>query len=390
LRTSEGQRHLTVVDFIGNHRSFLLKPRTLLGLGLNTAPSTARVLAALESGDFGLPSGCSVSYELEAVELLRRLARVSASSGLEDYCRSYFEEEGVRPSAVQAFLAGYNPSAVRAAHGGWFGFLTDLGIASEEECAVVIRVGEVLEGFESEPITRAYKLIVLRALLQDGAPRSGATVAEIASTSRQIVLADPRLVRDVGDREFADVAAASPEDWERYWRRWPIAHWTEQGRKGRQWFRLDGERMVPTFRVPAELGDTFDAMASEIVEYRLARYLLKKQSPSGPNTWTLRVSQANGRPLIWLNRPANPGLPEGQVLFSADGRDYLGRFVKIALNVAQIPGEPGNSLHALLRGWFGARAGLPGTHHEVVLERVGDRYTLRPRTASGEHREQVA
>jgi len=204
------------------------------------------------------------------------------------------------------------------------------------------------------------------------------------------VRADPRLARDVGDREFADLTTASSDAWERYWRRWPIAHWTEQGQKGRNWFRLDGERMVPTFRLPAELGDTFDAMASEIVEYRLARYLLKKQSPSGPNTWTLRVSQANGRPLIWLNRPANPGLPEGRVLFSADGRDYLGRFVKIALNVAQIPGEPGNALHALLRGWFGARAGLPGTHHEVVLERVGERYTLRPRSSSGEEHEQVA
>ena len=390
LRTSEGKQHLAVVDFIGNHRSFLLKPRTLLGLGLTTVPSTARVLAALESGDFGLPSGCSVTYELETVDMLRRLARVSAKSGLEDYCRSYFDEEGVRPSAVQAFLAGYNPSAVRATHGGWFGFLTNIGIASEDEGTVVLNCGEVLDGFESEPITKAYKLIVLRALLQNGTLRSGATVGEIASTSREIVLADPRLVRDVGDREFADVASASPEDWERYWRTWPIAHWTEQGQKRRQWFRLEGERMVPTFRVPDELGDTFEAMASEIVEYRLARYLLKKQSPSGPGTWTLRVSQASGRPLIWLNRSANPGLPEGEVLFSADGRDYLGRFVKIALNVARIPGEPGNALHALLRGWFGTRAGLPGTHHEVVLERVGDRFKLRPRTASGEHRERVA
>jgi hypothetical protein len=102
------------------------------------------------------------------------------------------------------------------------------------------------------------------------------------------------------------------------------------------------------------------------------------------------VSQTNGRPLIWLNRPANPGLPEGDLPFSADGQGYTGRFVKIALNFAQLRDEPGNALHTLLRGWFGADAGLPGTHHEVVLERVGDRYNLRPRTASGEHREQVA
>jgi superfamily II DNA or RNA helicase/diadenosine tetraphosphate (Ap4A) HIT family hydrolase len=382
LRTNEGKANLDVVDFIGNHRSFLLKPRTLLGLSSGTTPSTARVVRALKNGDFGLPSGCSVSYELEVVDMLRRLARVSAKSGLEDYCRSYFEEEGTRPSAVQTFLAGYNPASARAAHDGWFGFIADLGIASEGERAVALSVGDVLDGFESEPITKSYKLIVLRALLQDAALRTGASVGQLAATSRDIVLSDPRLVRDVGDREFPDIAEAPLDAWKRYWRRWPIAHWTEPGKR-RQWFRLDGERMVPTFRVPDELGDTFDQMASEIVEYRLARYLLKKQSPSGRDMWTLRVSQANGRPLIWLNRPANPGLPEGEARFTADGREYVGRFVKIALNVADIPGEPGNALHALLRRWFGPGAGLPGTHHEVVLQRIGGRYTLRPRIGSG-------
>ena len=149
--------------------------------------------------------------------------------------------------------------------------------------------------------------------------------------------------------------------------------------------------MVPTFRVSDHLGDTFDAMVAEIVEYRLARYLLKKQSPAGPNTWTLRVSQANGRPLIWLNRAANPGLPEGEAQFTADGRAYIGRFVKVAMNVAEIPGEPGNALHALLRGWFGPTAGHPGTHHEVVLERIEGHYTMRPRNAtSSDESERVA
>lgn len=33
LRRSQGKDALTVIDFIGNHRSFLVKPRTLLALG---------------------------------------------------------------------------------------------------------------------------------------------------------------------------------------------------------------------------------------------------------------------------------------------------------------------------------------------------------------------
>jgi len=279
---------------------------------------------------------------------------------------------------------------VRARHDGWFGFLADIGIASDQEQTAINSVGEVLAGLGSEPITKSYKLVVLRALLHDGILRSGASVAQIAATSRRIVLGDPRLVRDVGDRELSDVASAPADAREHYWRRWPIAHWVGQGKKRRQWFRLERDRMVPTFRIPDHLGHTFDAMVAEIVEYRFARYLLKKQSPSGANTWTLRVSQANGRPLIWLNRAANPGLPEGESRFAADGRAYVGRFVKVAMNVAEIPGEPGNALHALLRGWFGPNAGRPGTHHEVVLERAGDRYTMRPGNATSDEAARVA
>ncbi len=75
LRTAPGKERLTVIDFIGNHRSFLMKPRTLLNLAADGSPSTTQVLEAMASGDFGLPDGCSVSYAIETVDLLRELTR---------------------------------------------------------------------------------------------------------------------------------------------------------------------------------------------------------------------------------------------------------------------------------------------------------------------------
>jgi superfamily II DNA or RNA helicase/diadenosine tetraphosphate (Ap4A) HIT family hydrolase len=381
LRTCEDKTHLAVVDFIGNHRSFLLKPRTLLSLGTATVPSTAAVLAAMESGEFPLPAGCSVSYELEAIEMLKKLAKVSGRSGLEEYCRSYYEEEGERPSASQAFYAGYNPRAAQTRFGGWFAFVNELGIASQTEASVIAAVGDALQGLERERITKSYKLIVLRALLHDGALRTGETVARVAATSRTIALGDPRLLRDFGDSEVGDLGVASEEAWVSYWRRWPIAHLTE-GDDGR-WFRLENDRIVPRFNVPDELADTFDAMAAELVEYRLASYLSGKERPSGPETWTLRVSHTDGRPLIFLNRDVNRDLPEGEATFVADGRDYVGRFMRVAMNVAEIPGQSGNALHALLRGWFGPSAGHPGTRHEVVLERDSGHLALRPLESTG-------
>ena len=67
-----------------------------------------------------------------------------------------------------------------------------------------------------------------------------------------------------------------------------------------------GQRLEPTFRVAAELADTFDAMVAEIVEYRLSRYLTG-QEVTGDDSWVLKVSHSDGRPLLFLHRERNPG-----------------------------------------------------------------------------------
>ena len=50
-------------------------------------PPTNRQLAdALAQGEFDLPAGCSVNFELGAVDLLRRLAVGRRQSGIESFC----------------------------------------------------------------------------------------------------------------------------------------------------------------------------------------------------------------------------------------------------------------------------------------------------------------
>ena len=51
LRIQDGKDALAVIDFIGNHRSFLLKPRTLLSLGRRETPTTLQVLHSLAALD---------------------------------------------------------------------------------------------------------------------------------------------------------------------------------------------------------------------------------------------------------------------------------------------------------------------------------------------------
>ncbi|MHB1875684.1 MAG: hypothetical protein ACYCPF_12600, partial [Streptosporangiaceae bacterium] len=380
LRRSPGKDALTVIDFIGNHRSFLIKPRTLLDVGTGREARTSAVLEAMRTGDFGLPSGCSVNYDLALVDVLAAVARVGARSALADYCRSHAAERGRRPTAMQAYQAGYNPAAARSRHGHWFAFCADAGLLTDPEREVLRRHADVLAGFEKEPITKSYKLVTLQALLRLGAMRRGADIAEIAWTAHRIVTGDPRLIRDTRSVELPDPAAVSAEAWREYWLRWPLAAWSGRLRGQRAgWFAIEGRRFLPRFTVANDVAATFDAMVDELVDYRLAQYLFTKGSRShAEDAFRLRVVQAQGRPILMLDRGRNPGLPQGEARFVADGVVYTGTFVKIALNVARRDSGSGNALAEILRTWFGPDAGQPGTAHYVELAPGDPHWRLRP------------
>lgn len=380
LRIKEGKDALTIVDFIGNHRSFLLKPRTLLSLGRREPPTTLQVLTALGNQEFDLPEGCSVDYDLTVVEMLRRLTQTSARDAIEEYCRSYMEEEGLRPTAAQAFRAGHDPAIVTPKYGSWFGFLRVIELLGEREAAVADAYGDILRGVQTESINKCYKLIAIRALLHDGELRTGGDVATNAETSRQLMLADPRLARDVPAGEFPDLAAAAEDKWAHYWRKWPLAHLSGVGDSARRTdalFRLTDDRIEPRFAIDDELGDVFDAMVAEIIEYRLATYVLNKEAAT-TRSWSCRLTFSDGHPTIRLDRRQHPDLPDGRVSFVADGIEFEAAFAKGAVAAATRADSTGNALPGLLRGWFGPSAGHPGTSHRVSIEQVDGALLIQP------------
>ncbi len=310
LRPSDGKPELRVVDFIGNHRSFLMRPRTLLSLGSGSIPSNQKLLDAVRSGAFDLPPGCSVDYELSLVEMFEELAKLHGKSVVEEYCRSYFEDEGVRPSAAQVFAAGYNPGALRQKFGGWFSFLESLDLLTEKERQVLARHEESLATFETESVTKSYKLVALRAMLRDHTLRDGAPVGSVAASSLELIRADPRLIADTQNRELGDLDQVDPTTWARFWRGWPLSHLAGEESTRASQFRFadrdDAEWFQPRFTVAPEDGETFDEMVAELIEWRLQRYLLVKQAaPDG--ACVLEVNHSGGKPILM---PRSSALPE--------------------------------------------------------------------------------
>jgi len=379
LRKSDGKDFLRVVDFIGNHRSFLNRPRTLLSLGGREFVSQRQAADAARTGDFNLPEGCSVVYELEAVDLLESLARSRPSKvdALADYCRDFFDDYGYRPTALQAYLMQLNPRRQKAAEGSWFGLLRDLNILTPDEVTVVEQFSEVLTAFIREEASKSYKLVTLRALIAHGYLREPTPVSDLCAWSRSIVLDDPRLIADTRNDELGDPSDATVDGWERYWTKWPVSHLA--GSKASALFKMIDGQFRPTFAIPEALGPAFDSMISEIVEWRLAEYLLRPSVVGGESgEIRCRVSHSGGNPIIRLERSKYPQLPTEPTTVMVGGAPVVFNFVKIAVNVAQRPGEVGNALHSILRGWFGPSAGWPGTRHEVIFEETPGGWTVRP------------
>jgi hypothetical protein len=121
------------------------------------------------------------------------------------------------------------------------------------------------------------------------------------------------------------------------------------------------------------------------VDWRLAEYLSRTSAGADETLdpelgFTMKVSHSSGRPLLFLpDRERTPGIPEGWQPVSIDGRPYEANFVKVAVNVVRARTGDENALPAILRGWFGPDAGLPGTDYQVVCQRVDGNWVVRPK-----------
>ncbi len=388
LRTTTGKAALRVIDFVGNHHSFLSKPRTLLSLGIRT-PTDAEVDGALHSGDFELPPGCSVDFDLEAVEILSRLASASMTEAerLAEFCLNYESENGVRPTASQAFssVGCRTSSGALSKAGGWHRYLGSLGLLLLDEQSVVEHLGDVLRGLEREPLTKAYKLVTLAALVELDALHRGAPVADVAKVSRELTRRDPRLRADTEQtQQVSDLDAVSDRAWLAFWRKNPLTHLTD---KTHSLFELSTDRLEPRFAVPAEYVATLANMVAEIVEWRLQVYLRPRRPASDI---VLRVGLHDGVPVVLLDRARYPQIPSGRTQFRADGQPFTGTFGHDRLRYAATPGAAGNALAGLLRGWFGLAAGRFGHTHEVVLSFGGSTLELRPRRPSAAGTERLS
>jgi len=380
LRQSESRdKTLTVVDYIGNHRSFLLKPEALLHalyqLGPGEAPLRAK-LEELQRGDAELPSGCEITYDLSSIDILRKLFRPDGGAEARHFYETFREDHEQRPLAAEVYHSGYNPRTLGKLNGSWLHFVDSMGdMGSTHRVLLTQRAGRFLTHLETTPMSKSYKMVTLLAMLRGDALPGEIGIEELTEEFARVAARSEHLAADV-TASLTDFPALR-----RLLEQNPINAWTGAGSTGGEaFFQYDDQIFRCNLDIPQEQRAAFQELVRELVEWRLATYLDRNPSHS-PDRIICKVSHAGGRPILFLpDRNQNPDMPEGWMTVVANDEEYEANFVKIAVNVMRRAGEAENQLPAVLTGWFGPNAGQPGTTHRVVLTREETGYRLAPQS----------
>jgi hypothetical protein len=373
LRKADAKAHLNVIDYIGNHRTFLLKPQTLFQLPPGDG-AIDRTLNQVLAGDADLPPGCEVTYDLRAVNIIRGLLRLPKDGeALRIYYEDFRERHGSRPSASEAFHEGYSPRSARRTYGSWLRFVDSMGDLSGQQKEVLNRHGAFLDALEITPMVKSYKMVLLQAMLnEDGLP------GEIAIDQLTRAFAEVA-GRTASLRQDVSVPIDDTPNLRRLLEENPIAAWSGgKGTEDVRYFKYENGHFRLAMNIAADQREAFQQLVREIVDFRMAEYLARNIDAAA-DRFVCKVSHTNKRPMLFLpDRAQNPGLPSGLTDVSIGGEIYEADFVKVALNVVHRKGSDTNELPTILQGWFGPNAGLPGTDFRVALDRTPDGYVLAP------------
>ncbi len=349
LRRAEGKDRVVIIDYIGNHRSFLIKPLTLLAA--SDSSDLRQKLDKALAQELALPPGCSVTYELEAVDIIRGIMRASdiQSNALQNYFQEFTELHGVRPKAREAYHDFRNPRSAKKAYGSWLGFVAKQSDGlSQAQRRAFEEQKDFLESLENCRMQHCYAMLMLEAMLACDAIPGRLPSDRLINEMVRLAQRSPVLKQELGE------ASSLPQTVGRYLAQNPLEH------EGIQF----ASEFVETSIIVSDR-EAFQELVREVVEWRLAEYVESRRSAS----FECRVIHNGGRPILYLpDRTKFPGLPEGWTKVFCDNQSYDANFVKIAVNVMQPEGSRENVLPRVLRGWFGPDAGLPGTSFRVSLE----------------------
>jgi superfamily II DNA or RNA helicase/SAM-dependent methyltransferase/SOS-response transcriptional repressor LexA len=302
LRRAPDKDKLVVLDFVGNHQSFLHKPQALFGIGANFK-ALAHFAKALEQGRFQLPKGCYVNYDLQLINFLKSLD----SDGARKEYEALKQTLGRRPTLSEFYRAGTSIPAMRRQFGTWFQLMRDVGDLDAVEEAVLSQHAAFLRSLEVTAMTKSFKMVLLEALLEIDGWRTPATLQSIAERSWQVMQRRRALLADLPPELRTQPVGDTPE-WLLYWRKNPVNAWVggNLAAGATSDFVIENERLIPAFAVATADYPAFEAMVQELLNYRLAAYETRRSSSELPSNNVIPITAA--KPKTRIEIPYFPNL----------------------------------------------------------------------------------
>jgi len=371
LRVAPGKERLQVIDFIGNHKVFLEKVRTLLSL----APRRTALGSFLANGDgqLELRSGCRVNVDLEVIEMLRKFLPSGAKNETIRLYRELRDAREERPTPGELVRMGMNPRSLGG--DGWFAFVHDEGDLTAAESDAFEHAQEWFRLVEVTTMTKSFKMVTLQVLLDEDALFEGMSLERLAAKCHNALARDPSLRDDIRGVTAFEQGRES-KAWRAYWRKNPINAWTG----GKSFDLRHGRFLLRGFELSGAAREAFMDLTRELCDMRLATYRRRHAADdAGASSFICKVISNKRAPILKLPDLGRERLPKGETSVRMDdGHVWQFRFAKVACNVARPVGTHTNSLPDLLYRWFGPAAGKPGTDFRVRFRRSPDGWWCEP------------
>ena len=270
LRKAKGKELVRVIDFIGNHKTFLEKPAALFDFEL-TANSMKEFVAKYNAEKLDLPVCCRVLYDPETIDFFNEFSKRK-----QDYVDLYVEYKSgneSRPSATQFYQFIDKLSNVRLGYGSWFEFVFKMGDLSELEAECLSKYSKLFKYLETTKMTKCFKMVVLDIFVKNNL--DAISIETLCRKSFDYLRQTTNLWNEtIDDFKKDSLNEEEFKRWHKYWVGNPIDALSRKNKQKKEpiFFAIENDSFELNFEVNENLQSTFIDLAKELIEYRFASY----------------------------------------------------------------------------------------------------------------------
>jgi len=267
LRTHKTKEKLVVLDFIGNHISFFRKPEALFSMG-SSKKDREDFIHQVKNNTLTLPQGCYVNYDLQSIDFMSKLLKGKTNNQVAIY-QSLKESKGRRPTLTEFYQAEGKLVSLKKKHQHWLGFVAAEDDLSNSEKQCIDQHAAFFKHFEVTALTKAWKLLVLEAMIELNGFNQPPTTEQLAQQSYKVLQRHPPLLDDLPKTLQQN---HTTKKWHTYWLNNPINAWIGGNTAKPAFFKLENQHFIFTNPIDSNQQSHFYLLLQEIIDYKLLQY----------------------------------------------------------------------------------------------------------------------